>query len=125
MTSENHSKQLLAFTDLKLVVFSSGFQLPGLQRSNFGKSVASMSKKASFCHYSIHIDLWYQIKKKTIPNSFLEFGSSDLPLQIEGYILLQCVARKHGKYMNAIWTPKKHQCFCFVLCSTPAAKLGQ
>ena len=62
-----------------------------------------MTKKAHFYHYSTHIDrfitLQYQIKKKSISNTILEVGSSDLPLQIEGYILLQCVAGKHGQYM--------------------------
>ena len=44
--------------------------------------------------------LKYQIKKKSILNTILEVGSSDLPLQIEGYILLQCVRHKYGQDME-------------------------
>ena len=43
--------------------------------------------------------LRYQINQKLIPNTFLEVGSSDLPLQIEGYFLLQCVTSKRRQYM--------------------------
>ena len=81
------------------------FEVITVPRELFGKLLNSMSeKRAHFHHYSTHIDrfmtLQYQIKKKSIPNTILEVGSSDLPLQTEGYILLQCVARKHGQYMQ-------------------------
>ena len=44
--------------------------------------------------------LRYQIKKKLILNAISENGSSDLPLQIEEYDLLQCVEGKHGLPMS-------------------------
>ena len=54
--------------------------------------------------------LRYQINQKLIQNTFLEVGSSDLPLQIEGYFLLQCVTSKRRQYMGFHGF---HVFFCF------------
>ena len=81
-----------------------GLRLFQFQEGSFGKSLNSMSKKGLPFIITLPIfnsfSLRYQINQKLIPNTFLEVRCSDLPLQIEGYFLLQCVTSKRRQYMD-------------------------